>query len=339
MSTKLLLIIIFIIAGIGVYMGFGSKYFQKQLQKYTGPVEKITFSSSLDIKNGAIYIAQNKGYFQDQGLEVDIREIPTAAKQAFLNMLKGEVDITAVAEVPIMSASFDREDFYIIATMNHAQDDKVIVRGDRGIKLVTDLKGKKVGIPGKGTSTHFFLTTLLRYNNMLDSDVEIVFNDPDKLLSALKDGKIDAIVFWEPFAFKAKQALQDKAVVFSNQGIYRKTFNFTVKKEFAKNHPETLKRFLKAIDKANEFIRANQQESQVIIAKWLNLKPEEVSRLWGETSYTLSLDQSLLLLLEDEARWAIKNKLTDATKIPNYLDYIYFDALEAVKPEAITIIR
>jgi hypothetical protein len=34
-----------------------------------------------------------------------------------------------------------------------------------------------------------------------------------------------------------------------------------------------------------------------------------------------------------------KNNLTDATKVPNYLDYIYFDALEEVKPEVVTIIH
>ena len=60
---------------------------------------------------------------------------------------------------------------------------------------------------------------------------------------------------------------------------------------------------------------------------------------WQEGTFDLFLDQSLIATLEDQARWAIKNNLTNATKIPNYLDYIYIDALEAVKPEAVTIIR
>ncbi len=42
--------------------------------------------------------------------------------------------------------------------------------------------------------------------------------------------------------------------------------------------------------------------------------------------------------MEDSARWAIKNKLTDAKKVPNYLDYIYTDALKAVMPEAVRIV-
>jgi NitT/TauT family transport system substrate-binding protein len=43
--------------------------------------------------------------------------------------------------------------------------------------------------------------------------------------------------------------------------------------------------------------------------------------------------------MEDEARWRIENNLTDKTAVPNYLDFMYFGGLQAVKPEAITAIR
>jgi len=53
----------------------------------------------------------------------------------------------------------------------------------------------------------------------------------------------------------------------------------------------------------------------------------------------LMLDQTILVSLEDEARWAMKERLTDKKEVPNYLDFIYVDALEQVKPETVTIIR
>ena len=40
------------------------------------------------------------------------------------------------------------------------------------------------------------------------------------------------------------------------------------------------------------------------------------------------LDQTILMSLEDEARWAMREGLTDKKEIPNYLDFIYVDALE-----------
>lgn len=51
------------------------------------------------------------------------------------------------------------------------------------------------------------------------------------------------------------------------------------------------------------------------------------------------LDQTILMSLEDEARWAMREGLTDKKEPPNYLDFIYVDALEQVKPETVTIIR
>jgi NitT/TauT family transport system substrate-binding protein len=43
--------------------------------------------------------------------------------------------------------------------------------------------------------------------------------------------------------------------------------------------------------------------------------------------------------MEDEARWMIKNNLTTEKTVPDFLDYIYVDGLEAVKPEVVSIVR
>ena len=64
-----------------------------------------------------------------------------------------------------------------------------------------------------------------------------------------------------------------------------------------------------------------------------------LASIWDDFVFELSLEQSLLTILEDEARWAIKNGFTNKTKVPNYLGYFYLDAMKAVKPEAVTIIK
>jgi len=43
--------------------------------------------------------------------------------------------------------------------------------------------------------------------------------------------------------------------------------------------------------------------------------------------------------MEDEARWMIKNNLTAGKTVPDFGNYIYVDALKAIKPEAVNIIR
>lgn len=328
---------IIIVIGLGVWSYF--IFVEKEAtEKYVGPIEKITFGSSTTHKITAIFVAENKGYFKEEGIDLEIKKFGSG-KASFLAMLKGEgVDISAVADTPIVLESFNREDFYIIAGMYTSYDDKVIARKDKGINSIADLQGKKVGLT-KGTNAQFLLDLLLIYNGISSSKVEVVDIKPMDLVTALENGDVDAISAWEPIPFEAEQVLQDKTIKFLNDGFYRKTFYFALKKDFVKNHPEALKRFLRAIYKANTFLKENEDESQTIVAEALNIDKEAVVRGWQEGQFTLFLDQRLIVSIEDQARWAIKNKLTDATEIPNYLNYIYLDALEAVKPKSMTIIR
>jgi NitT/TauT family transport system substrate-binding protein len=71
------------------------------------------------------------------------------------------------------------------------------------------------------------------------------------------------------------------------------------------------------------------------------MKPEiaKLTELWPSYRFNVALDQSLILALEDETRWAIKSKLTGRTDTPNYLDYIYLGGLQSVAPSAVTIIH
>jgi NitT/TauT family transport system substrate-binding protein len=61
-------------------------------------------------------------------------------------------------------------------------------------------------------------------------------------------------------------------------------------------------------------------------------------KAWSENEFSLSLDQSLILAMKDEAQWLISNNLTNATAIPSFINYVYADGLKSVKPGAVNII-
>jgi NitT/TauT family transport system substrate-binding protein len=100
-----------------------------------------------------------------------------------------------------------------------------------------------------------------------------------------------------------------------------------------------LKKIVRAVDKAVTFMRENKKESIEILIKNQGFNKDIMETVWDDYVYQISLDNSLLPALEDEARWAIKNKLVGGQTIPNYLDFFYLDALKAVKPEAISIVK
>ncbi len=184
-----------------------------------------------------------------------------------------------------------------------------------------------------------FLSLFLMQNYIPESEVNIVYMKPTDLAQALINGEIDAISMRDPYTKYAKDVLADKAVEFSALGLYRKTFNLVAKKYFIDDRPEAIKKILQGILKAREYIQKNRKESVEIIARSLKMDRESVDSVWDDYNFSISLDQSLLVSLEDEARWAIEQGFTEKTKVPNYLDFIYYDGLEAVEPYAVTIIH
>lgn len=302
------------------------------------PGQSVIIGVSRSFLSIPVYIAQKQGYFKEEDLDITIKEY-NSGKQATEGLFAREVNISTVADMPVVFNSFKRRDFCLIATFAHSYHMvKIIARKDKGIKKGTDLRGKKVGA-NRGTSSHFFLGVFLIHNRLSISDVEMIHIRTVDMPAALKNNEVDAISAWQPYAQKAKQLLQDDIIELPSPEIYRTTFNFAVMKRFARECQETIKRFLRALDKASAFIRDNREESQEIIAANFKIDKEAVRTLWDDFVFKIFLDQSLLIEWEDIARWAIKNNLTDKTKIPNYLDFICLNGLEAVKPGAITIIR
>jgi NitT/TauT family transport system substrate-binding protein len=332
--------LIIVILMIGILMG-GCHTTKGSAE--TVELEKITLGVESSLLPAAVWIAENKGYFQEQGLDLTIKEFDSG-RLSFLAMLKGDegIDISTVAPTPIMFNSFDRQDFSIFATFVYSYDDvKVIARRDKGITTAADLRGKKVGTP-VGTTGQFFLDAFLIHNKLLDSEVEMVDIAPSALPDALANNQVDAIVIWEPHGYNAQKLLGDNAIRLPSSEVYKETFNFMVMNDFAKDNPETLKRFLRAIDKATSYIIKREpvsQEAHDIVAERLNINKEVMNVLWSDFVFELSLQQALIITLEDEARWALKNKLVNATEIPNYLNYIYFNALYELNKGTVNVIH
>jgi NitT/TauT family transport system substrate-binding protein len=221
--------------------------------------------------------------------------------------------------------------FIVAYTFAHSYDNyKVTGRKDRGVGKPADLIGKKIGTPAI-IGPLFFINAYLIEHGIDPSAVKMVDFAPKDLPGALEKGKVDAIVIWEPYASMAMKALPDKAVKLPVSELYKQTFNLAAMRSYAKGHPELLKKVLKAVDRAITFIKQNRTESIAVMTK--SLKPEEdlLVSIQDDLMFELSLEHSLLTILEDEARWAIANKFTDKAKVPNYLGYFYLDAMKAVK--------
>lgn len=307
-------------------------------EKSAGPKEKVTIGVGSGGQSFPVMIAREKGFFTEEGLDATIKLYPSG-KKAMEAMFAGEVDMATAADTPIVLNSLLRDDFSLFVVFASSYDNsKIIGRKDRGVVRPEDLRGKKIGMV-YGTSIHFYVHIYLAEQEIDPAAVKLVNLAPTELSGALKDGRIDAAATWEPYGYESIKALPGTAVRLPASKLYKETASMTVMKSFAKRHPEALKKVLRALDRGITFMSQKRSESMAIINTSLKLEEAFLAATWDDFEFKLSLDQSMLTLLEDQARWAMKSGFTDKTKSPNYLGYINLDALKAIKPEAVTMIQ
>jgi ABC-type nitrate/sulfonate/bicarbonate transport system substrate-binding protein len=306
--------------------------------KKTEDTVPLSFAVSRTPLSAPFYIAQTKGWFAEQGLDARLVGMYGGHK-CLKAVLKGEADMGTASELPVMFNSFERDDFVIAATFVTSYNDvKIIANRDRGIETPSDLVGKKVGIV-PGSSSQFFLDFYLANNGISTEDVMTETLGPEKMAQALAAHRVDAVSVWEPFGFDSMTGLGDRSVLLPHDRIYRETFNLVVSRDFAEKNKAVLEKTLRALQKALGYIHEHREDAQSIIAAELDQDAAFIRLIWDDFDFGLQLDQSLLMTMEDQAKWAIKAGLVHGTDVPNFLKFIVADSLKKVSPAEVTLIN
>ena len=168
--------------------------------------------------------------------------------------------------------------------------------------------------------------------------MKVVDSNPAGLEEALASGKVDSVIIWERYGVPIKKRLGDQVISWPGQGGQKYYWLLVGTDALAASRPQVLERLFRALHQAEKFLQSHPKEGIGIIAQKIDLDPAMVEAAWMRSTYALSLDQALLITMEDEARWMIGNKLTDQNRIPNFLPYLNGEPLTRVKPQAVDII-
>lgn len=148
--------------------------------------------------------------------------------------------------------------------------DRVIAQAP--IKTISDLKGKKVGVP-QGTSGDMILRLGLEKGGLKISDIQVVPMDPSTIVSAFSSKQIDAAGFWYPLIDVIKARVPDLNELVSNQDFYPQTSfinTFVARNEIVSSNPELVTKFLRVMKKAIDYRHANLDRSIEITTAFLN---------------------------------------------------------------------
>jgi len=242
----------------GLAAGCASGSGTAALSSLTTPEEPDVTVAALPAADLAgLYVAQDYGFFAQQGLHVRIEKIASSAA-VLAAQEKGQVDITAGSYVAYIAAQAAGARFRILAEASALQPDTrvLVISANSPIKSVNDLVGKKIGLNGTNSIGTLLISALLAQRGISPAKVTFV-TDPGgfpAMPAELRDGTWDAAFLAEPYVTVAGENYGERELADLDQGA---TLNFPIDgymatQAWAVKHPKTVAAFVRAIEEGQE---------------------------------------------------------------------------------------
>jgi NitT/TauT family transport system substrate-binding protein len=287
-------------------------------------VVKIGQGVSVGLCSSPYLIAQELGYYAEEGLKYEIVQVDTG--QSNLMLTTGQIDATSNLLATIIQPMANGLEVKIPLGI-HTGCQKVLVRPDSPIKTPADLKGKKIGTSGMATSstviTQRYLAELGIGVTAENLEVEWVIYQAADLPLALEREQVDAIALGDPTAYIVESEGKGRVIINQATDDYlRDEFCCVVVlgTGFVKDHPAEAAKFTRAIQKAAAYVQEHPDETARLLfeKKFVAGEPEVNAEILRTYNYRASVS---------EVRVAISRNVGDLQRIGLVSNDIDGDAL------------
>jgi ABC-type nitrate/sulfonate/bicarbonate transport system substrate-binding protein len=221
-------------------------------------------------------IALEQGFFEDEGLDVTIAR-PYATGVDALNALQAGESETVQVGVPMIGAVLRGMD--LVALGNYSGSATrlgsdatmaVVTRAGTGIDPddLTTLAGKRIAA-SFGTINHLYILALLESVGLTPDDVTLVNTPPPDMGVALLAGGVDAFSGWDPWPIIALRDVPGAVQVIRGGDVIAYLGFNVATREWAEANQETLERFLAALARADQWMRANPERAAEVATRWI----------------------------------------------------------------------
>src|SRR5471030_805914 len=222
-------------------------------------------------------IGAEMGYFKQHGVDASFRVVDTGTDM--VNALhNGEAQVGDMSTTTYLKAVHAGNPFLVIGLiMNDATKDNcdtplaIVTKKGSGIAAgkLSDLKGKKIGLAKGQTSDEYFKMVLRRAGvKYEDVTIENIWSQFG-LAPALADGKVDAIVTWEPFVTQALTQVPDSYEVIRGGQHMSYVMVAVAHGPTIESTPTVIKSIAAGLAQSSHFTRKNPDEAVEIFAKWV----------------------------------------------------------------------
>jgi len=269
--------------------------------------DKVRMSiSSLDVSFLTGGVGQKRGFFRDEGLDVEL--IRMNANISVTALSTGDIDYTMIFGSVVRGAMRGLP-MKVLACFMDSSTHILIARPE--FKSVRDLKGKTLGVSTIGATSDVAARMMMKHGGVdPERELKIVPLGAERArFGALREGIVDVAVVSPPADSEAtKYGLN---VVSRFYEIYKMPFTGlgTHLKKLTEK-PDEVKRMLRAMIRTNRFIRQNRDGTIQTMVEWMKIDRESAAATYDSTRRVFSEDGTIpeagLKLVIDQGRDAMK---------------------------------
>ena len=248
-----------------VTAGCGRKPSEKKLAK-------INIAFQEWVGYGPFFLAQNKGFFRDEGIDLVFvdEQLDSARRDAFK---AGMLDCEAGTIDLLVSKTAQGVDITAVLEIDRSFGGDGIA-ADENIKSLKDLIGKKVTF-ARNDVGDTFISYLFRREGLSMDRLTIISREPEKVVQVFLDGEADAVVTWEPWLSKALQREGAHILISTKDTPEIIVDTLNIRDEIIKNNPALVKGLMRGWFKGLKYYREHPIEASGIIAGHYGITAEE----------------------------------------------------------------
>ena len=242
-----------------------------------------------NITQAAFYVARDRGWYREDGLEVQLIMMPAPVSN--LALIAGNVDFTSVPTAAITAAlrgaplrvlftSFDKPLFWLYA--------KPEIRDLKG------LKDKKIGTSGLGAAETLLREFLKKQGLEVGRDVTLLNTGADSVRwASVVSGSTDATVITLPWNFSAEEAGLRNLVSFTKEDMVQLTGSVVIRDGLMQTEPSMVEKFIGATLKGHLAVRANRSEAIATLTRNVKISEAMATKSYDVIRPALTADGGL----------------------------------------------
>lgn len=260
---------------------------------------RLVFPNKMNYES--LIIAHDQNFYNKTDSVISVKTVVggTNAAEAFAT---GNADVIATGNGPAVILLAQDKDAVIIA--RYATGERMHhLLADTSITSLEGLKGKRIGIQS-GSTTHAALLAWLKNNNIPVGDVSLIPMQPADMPEAMRNKQLDAIAGSQPWPINVEKICVNS--VYELSDLYNpencNPLVLTAKRDYYNSNKKLIHALLESLEKANQLLNNNPEESAQIVSKYTGIKPDLQQKATAEMQWEIGFNQNDIKSLEETAK-------------------------------------